>query len=159
MPKSKNQRTKFVHVGKAKIDHVGEVKIGEAKIDQVGKAKNRSLAVLRQWGAFFFLSPTPSLGPLRAMRAGDRQLVFGGGAVSSQLGEGEGGRRAPHSPAQSQRRRGGKEEYEEGEEEDQQQEDQQQDQERRTGVCIGNAREKRKMWSNEADKTINRNFD
>jgi hypothetical protein len=37
-----------------------------------------------------------------------------------------------------------------GEEEDQQQEDQQQEQGRRTGVCIGNAREKRKMRSSGA---------
>ena len=46
-----------------------------------------------------------------------------------------------------------------GKEEDQQQEDQHQEQRRRTGVCIGNARAKRKMWSSGADKTINRNFD
>jgi hypothetical protein len=46
-----------------------------------------------------------------------------------------------------------------GQEEDQQQEDQQQEQGGRTGVCIGNAREKRKMWSSGADKTTNRNFD
>jgi hypothetical protein len=46
-----------------------------------------------------------------------------------------------------------------GEEEGQQQEDEQQEQGRRTGVCIGFVREKRKMWSSGADKTINRNFD
>jgi hypothetical protein len=46
-----------------------------------------------------------------------------------------------------------------GEDEGQQQEDQQHEQGRRTGVCICNAREKRKMWSSGADKTINRNFD
>jgi hypothetical protein len=53
-----------------------------------------------------------------------------------------------------------KEGGEEGGEEGQQQEDQQQEQGMRTGVCIGNAaREKRKMRSSGADKTINRNFD
>jgi hypothetical protein len=57
------------------------------------------------------------------------------------------------------RGRGGRRIMRRGEEEDQQQEDQQQEQGRRTGVCIGNTREKRKMRSSGADKTINRNFD